>query len=187
MKKITGILVALCITNILLAQTSTPVSAKIEASAANKQAAEVKQAGGAPVTDAPVLSAAGQDAKPAAIEDNTLGMTETEFNFGKIPQGKPVTHIFKVNNMGKDSLRISNVQASCGCTTPEWEHDKAIAPGTGTQITVGYNAAAEGPFSKVVTITYNGSQSKQIFIKGEVWKTPAESAPVNKSLEGLKN
>lgn len=129
-----------------------------------------------------------QVAKPAETKvEDALFVKETEHNFGKIPQGKPVTYVFNVNNNSKDSLKISNVQASCGCTTPEWEQNKTIAPGGTTKITVGYNAAAEGPFNKVITVTYNGTMSKQLFIKGEVWKTPTESAPANKTLDDLKN
>jgi hypothetical protein len=124
-------------------------------------------------------------AETAAVEN--LGLKETVYDFGKIPQGKPVTHIFEVVNNGKDSLKIGNVQASCGCTTPSWERDKAQAPGEKTNITVGYNAASEGPFTKFITITYNGTQSKQITIKGEVWKTPVSSAPENKELGKLKD
>jgi hypothetical protein len=90
-------------------------------------------------------------------------------------------------NSGKNAFKLDNVQASCGCTTPQWEHDKAIEPGATAQITVGYNAAAEGPFTKLVTITYNGTQTKQITIKGEVWKTPAASAPANEGVNSLKN
>jgi hypothetical protein len=123
---------------------------------------------------------------PAAVEE-ALSMKETEFDFGKIPQGKPVTHVFEVKNVGKDSLKIVNVQASCGCTTPEWEHDKAVAPKGTTKINVGYNAAAAGPFTKFITITYNGTLTKQITIKGEVWQTPAASAPENKATQDLKN
>lgn len=127
------------------------------------------------------------DGKVVAPPVETLVLKESEFNFGKIPQGKPVTHIFEITNTGKDSLKIVNVQASCGCTTPEWERDKPLAPGATAKITVGYNAAAEGPFTKPVTITYNGTEIKQLFIKGEVWKTPASSAPENKSMGDLKN
>ncbi len=124
--------------------------------------------------------------KTLAVVEDVLDMKETSFDFGKIPQGKPVTHIFDVVNNGKDSLKISNVQASCGCTTPEWDREKVQAAGEKTKITVGYNAAAEGPFSKFITITYNGTQTKQITIKGEVWKTPVSSAPENKDLKSLK-
>ena len=128
--------------------------------------------------------------KPAiapVVVNEALGLKETEFDFGKIPQGKPVTHAFEVKNNGSDSLKIVNVQASCGCTTPEWEHDKAIAKGGTTKINVGYNAAAAGPFTKFITITYNGTLTKQITIKGEVWQTPAASAPENKATQDLKN
>ncbi|MFN8251426.1 MAG: DUF1573 domain-containing protein [Ferruginibacter sp.] len=127
------------------------------------------------------------DTKPVAVPVEALSMKEAEFNFGKIPQGKPVTHVFEISNISKDSLKIVNVQASCGCTTPEWEKDKVMAPGTSSKITVGYNAAAEGPFNKPVTITYNGGQTKVIFIKGEVWRTPPASAPENKALGDLKD
>ena len=121
------------------------------------------------------------------VTDESLLLKENEFDFGKIPQGRPVTHIFEVTNKGNDSLHIVNVQASCGCTTPEWEREKVQAPGEKTKITVGYNAASEGPFTKSITITYNGTQTKQITIKGEVWKTPVTSAPENKQLETLKD
>lgn len=122
-----------------------------------------------------------------AQADELLTLKEAEFNFGKIPQGKPVTHIFEVTNKSTMPLKIANISASCGCTTPEWEKDKVVAPGDKTHITVGYNAAAEGPFTKFITVNYNDSQTKQITIKGEVWKTPGSSAPENKALNDLKN
>lgn len=115
-----------------------------------------------------------------------LTLKETEFNFGKIPQGKPVTHIFEFTNTGNVPLALDNVQASCGCTTPIWNKD-TVAVGKTAVIKVGYNAENEGPFTKPVTITYNGTQTKQIIIKGEVWKTPLTSAPLNTALNNLKN
>ena len=114
-----------------------------------------------------------------------LSVNKAEFDFGKIPQGKPVTTEFEVTNTGKTPYKLDNVQASCGCTTPQWDKDAVIAPGATAKITVGYNAAAEGPFTKNITVTYNGTQSKVLMIKGEVWKTPATSAPTNESLKEL--
>lgn len=128
-----------------------------------------------------------QNALTIAQADEMLTLKETEFDFGKIPQGKPVTHIFEVTNKSNAPLKITNINASCGCTTPEWEKDKVVAPGGNTKITVGYNAAAEGSFTKFITVTYNDTQSKQITIKGEVWKTPGSSAPENKGVNDLKN
>ena len=116
----------------------------------------------------------------------SLTLRETQFDFGKIPQGKPVTHVFEFTNTGNAPFTLDNVQASCGCTTPVWNKD-TVAAGQTAMIKVGYNAANEGPFTKSVTITYNGTQTKQIVIKGEVWKTPVTSAPLNKALSTLKN
>jgi len=137
----------------------------------------------------PVAAVVKEDVvKPAAAPaEDALALKETEHDFGKIPQGKPVTTIFEVTNTGKAPFKLDNVQASCGCTTPQWDKEKVIAPGTKSEITVGYNAAAEGFFTKTVTITYNGTQTKQVVIKGEVWKTPASSAPANSGLNDLKN
>lgn len=132
------------------------------------------------------VAAPAADAAKKTTEEALL-LKETEHDFGKIPQGKPVTYVFEVVNTGKTPFKLDNVQASCGCTTPEWDREKAVEPGATSKITVGYNAAAEGPFTKLVTITYNGTQTKQLTIKGEVWKTPAASAPVNEGVNGLKN
>lgn len=119
-------------------------------------------------------------------KEEVLQLKETQYDFGKIAQGKPVTHIFEVINTGKEALVLENVQASCGCTTPEWSR-QPIAPGTAQQITVGYNAATEGSFEKSITIFYNKGQMKTILIKGNVWKTPDQSAPRNNSIAIYKN
>lgn len=114
-----------------------------------------------------------------------LELKEGVFDFGMIPQGKPVYHTFQVTNNGKTPLRVDNVTASCGCTTPEWSREP-IAPGATGTVRVGYNAAAEGPFEKMVTVQYNGNSTKQIIIKGNVWRAPAGSAPANASINFLK-
>ena len=125
------------------------------------------------------------NAQPPATSQEALSVKETAFDFGTIPQGKPVYHFFEVTNTGKDPMVISNVQTSCGCTTPEWSKEP-IAPGATSKIRVGYNAAGEGHFEKYITIMYNQNLSKQIRIMGTVWKAPAGSAPENSSISLLK-
>jgi hypothetical protein len=124
-------------------------------------------------------------AQTAAQAEDVLEIKLPEHNFGKIPQGKPVYHFFEITNKGSKPLKLDNVNASCGCTTPEWSRDE-IAPGGTTQIKVGYNAASEGTFEKTITIHYNGNQTKVLRIKGEVWKAPAGAAPPNASVQFLK-
>lgn len=128
-------------------------------------------------------AASAQGTVPA---EDVLQMKELSFDFGKIPQGKPVYHFFELTNTGKSPLKLDDVHATCGCTTPEWSRDP-IAPGTTAVIKVGYNAAAEGVFEKPITITYNASQqSKVITIKGQVWKAPDGAAPANAAVNFLK-
>jgi len=115
----------------------------------------------------------------------TMIVKPASFQFGKIQQGRPVTHVFEIQNSGAEPLRLENVQASCGCTTPEWSFDP-IAPGASGTIKVGYNAAAEGPFEKTVTVFYNGNQTKVITISGSVYKAVSTSAPPNASITLLK-
>src|SRR5215213_1261142 len=74
------------------------------------------------------------DANPVEV----LTLKETEFNFGKISQGKPVYHLFEIVNKGDKPLKLDNVAASCGCTTPEWSREE-IAAGATSIIKVGYN------------------------------------------------
>jgi len=121
------------------------------------------------------------ETKPADV----LQIKETAFDFGKIQQGRPVTHNFEIVNTGSAPLMLENVQASCGCTTPEWSKD-AIQPGASSIIKIGYNAANEGAFSKTIFVRYN-NQTKNIMISGTVYKGPTTSAPLNSSLSLLKN
>jgi hypothetical protein len=89
-------------------------------------------------------------------------------DFGKIKQGTPVTHEFKFTNTGKTPLIITNVQASCGCTTPSWTKEEVLPGGQG-YIKATYNAAAMGAFNKTITVTANvESGFVQLTIKGEV-------------------
>ncbi|MFN9710803.1 MAG: DUF1573 domain-containing protein [Bacteroidota bacterium] len=111
-----------------------------------------------------------------------LRFSETNYDFGKIPQGRPVYHVFSIENTGLDTLKVENVQTSCGCTTPEYSKDPVLKGGK-LDLKVGYNAASEGNFEKSITVTYNGGQTKQLFIKGLVWKTPDQSVPSNPALK----
>ncbi|WP_026235990.1 DUF1573 domain-containing protein [Echinicola pacifica] len=108
----------------------------------------------------------------AKIDASTLGkfdFKETEFDFGTIDQGKVVEHEFKFTNNGQSPLVISNVQASCGCTTPAWSKTP-VKPGEDGFIKVKFNSANKsGAQSPTVTITANTSPSiTRVKLKGTV-------------------
>ena len=114
-----------------------------------------------------------------------LQFKELSYDFGSVPQGKPVYHVFELKNTGTKPVTLKDVHASCGCTTPEWSKDP-IKPGATAKIKVGFNAATEGPFEKFISVQYNESIQKQIIIKGNVWQAPAGAAPPNASVHFLK-
>ena len=116
---------------------------------------------------------------------DAIMLKENSHSFGRIPQGRPAVYTFEIVNTGVSALKLDNVQASCGCTTPEWSRDP-IEAGATAKIKVGYNAYAEGPFTKTVTIIYNTNQTKTLTISGEVYKMPVTSAPENSSVQLLK-
>ncbi len=84
-----------------------------------------------------VFSACAQSATDNKPAPDVLQVKEKGYDFGKIQQNRPVTHIFEVVNTGTEPLRLENVQASCGCTTPEWSRDP-IQPGATASIKVGF-------------------------------------------------
>lgn len=105
-----------------------------------------------------------------------LTFTADTYDFGSIPQGTPVNHVFSFKNTGTEPLVITSVTASCGCTTPEWPKEP-VRPGATASIKAIYNAAAMGPFTKTITVVSNANPNQKVLIiKGEVKTTPATAA-----------
>ena len=105
---------------------------------------------------------------------------KTEHDFGKINEADGrVSTVFEFKNEGMAPLVLSNVRASCGCTTPTWTKEP-IEPGQTGSITVTYNPNGRpGRFQKTVTITSNATEAtKRVYIKGEV--IPKAAKPANK-------
>lgn len=79
-------------------------------------------------------------------------------DFGDITQGEKVEHTFKFTNTGTEPLVITNVEVTCGCTTPKgWPRDP-INPGGKGEITVQFDSAHKiGRQNKVATIISNAT------------------------------
>lgn len=91
-------------------------------------------------------------------------------DFGKVPESSgKITTDFTFTNTGKAPLVINRVQASCGCTTPEYSKEP-ILPGKKGTIKVTYNTAGRVyAFNKKITVFTNISDSVfTLSIKGEV-------------------
>lgn len=102
-------------------------------------------------------------------------------DFGTIQEGPAAEHEFEFTNTGKEPIIISNVSASCGCTTPSYSKDPVL-PGKKGTIKASYNTQGRvAPFTKTITITSNAGM-KVLTIKGEVEKAPSGSVPENNSM-----
>jgi hypothetical protein len=101
-------------------------------------------------------------------QKGVLKFAKETHDFGKVEQGKPVTHVFEFKNTGTDPVVINDAQASCGCTKPSFSREP-IMPGKAGTISATYNAAAAGPFNKSVTVTSNAEAGQTVlYLKGEV-------------------
>jgi Protein of unknown function (DUF1573) len=98
----------------------------------------------------------------------TFQWVQTEHNFGKITQGKPVTAEFSFTNKGETPLIIKDARGSCGCTGVEFPKEP-IMPNASGVIKATFNAAAAGAFNKTVTVESNAEGGMVILnISGEV-------------------
>lgn len=116
----------------------------------------------------------------ALASAQTISFDKTVFDYGTVKVGADGHRIFTVKNTGDKPLIISKVQASCGCTTPEWSQDP-IMPGKTSQVKVGYNTTLVGPFTKIIEVFSNDADNSRsvITIKGNV----SDAAPAAMATE----
>jgi hypothetical protein len=77
------------------------------------------------------------------------------YDFGTINEGQVIERVFNFTNNGQAPLVISNITASCGCTSPDWTK-APVQPGKTGFVKVVFNSAAKsGAQSPTVTIQAN--------------------------------
>jgi len=103
-----------------------------------------------------------------------LKFTEQNHDYGLIKEvDGPAEYQFEFTNTTQAPITITNVRASCGCTTPGWTREPVL-PGENGFIKVVYNPRNRpGPFHKTLTVTTNGKESTIILrIQGKVEPKP---------------
>lgn len=105
----------------------------------------------------------------AAGKGAEMTFNEKTHDFSTIKEANgPVTHTFEFTNTGGEPLVIINVNASCGCTRPEYPKEP-IMPGKKGKVKVTFNPAGRpGEFSKEVKIRTNGDKRPILRITGTV-------------------
>lgn len=92
-------------------------------------------------------------------------------DFGNIKEADgPVTAVFTFTNTGNSPLILNKVDASCGCTTPEWTKSPIMPGKTGVVKAIYDPANRPDRFDKTVTIYSNAKKNSQVVvrIKGNV-------------------
>ena len=95
-----------------------------------------------------------------------LSFTNADFEMGRIPAGKPLEYNVTIKNISKDTLRLLEVKAGCGCTTPKYRTGDILLPGKSIFITLGFNGGAAGEFSKTADLYFTDSLTRQVRFHG---------------------
>jgi hypothetical protein len=99
------------------------------------------------------LSASWAGAADAAKAPKAV-IAEPIKDVGTVPKGEVIVHDFVIANEGDDTLKLTNVISSCGCTVARY--DETIAPGkTGKVNVVFHTGTFNGAVSKGVTVFTN--------------------------------
>ena len=89
------------------------------------------------------------------------------------PKDDPLKASVKIKNIGKDSLRINEVKAGCGCTTARLDEIIAVlGPGESTTLPVTLRlGSTQGDLTKTVRISSNDSTAKDkiLYLKAKVF------------------
>ena len=134
------------------------------------------------------FTANAQESTVPTIDPNAPEMKfETEvLDYGTVKFDANGVREFKIKNVGKSPLTVTNVQGQCGCTAttidgkPGWPQEP-ILPGKSASIKVKYDTKRPGPFEKNVTVTSNSKLSSVVVkIKGVVEAAPVVPTPDGK-------
>jgi hypothetical protein len=104
------------------------------------------------------FAAFAQEATTKKVDGPIITFEKKTHDFGDIAQGDKVEEVFKFTNTGNEPLIITNVEVTCGCTTPKgWQRDP-IPPGGKSEIIVAFNSAGKlGRQNKVVKVVSNAA------------------------------
>ena len=105
------------------------------------------------------------DNKPVIVFDTLI------HDFGTIIEGERVVCYFDYRNEGGSDLIINSVEASCGCTTPDWSKEP-LESGEKETLAIIFDASGRsGEQHKLVTVRTNASnQVVQLTIRANVNK-----------------
>ncbi len=113
-----------------------------------------------------------------AQQSKAIQFREEFFEFGNVAEdGAPAVHEFVFTNASGRPIKILSVQASCGCTTPDWSRETIPSGKTGF-IQASFNPKGRpGYFNKTLSVTTDLDAAViTLQIKGQVISTGSKPA-----------
>ena len=110
--------------------------------------------------------------QPPPLPEPLIAVSST-VNLGQIEQGKSYAALFELKNQSQDVLRISQVRASCSCTSHHLTNAE-IQPGASTSLTLTYSSrGSRGNVSTQAEVFYFEKNTQQFgsmdcFVSGNV-------------------
>lgn len=147
--------------------------------------AQLKELKSEPIKAGPVAApvAAPAPQTPPAPKQSAIKWDQEMHDFGDIEKGKPVTYEFSFTNTTSETVLITAVKPTCGCTAAHYTKTP-VKPGEKGVVAATFNAASPGNFQKSVTIlTSEGGvdASKSVSFKGKVIDSTAPAVTDKKS------
>ncbi len=93
--------------------------------------------------------------KVASMPKTTISIDSAKFDFGKVKQGDKVEHTYKLTNTGTESLIISDVKVSCGCTLADYTQEPVPQGGVADVSIVFDSADKSGHTEKALHVYTN--------------------------------
>lgn len=100
-----------------------------------------------------------KNAIPVKKEKGALFFEKTYIDLGTIEdKPEPIKIIFKYKNIGKGSVKITNIKTDCNCSQPRWDNTETPFGKEGEFITYFYPEGLSGNVLKTLTLFSNGEQ-----------------------------
>lgn len=99
-----------------------------------------------------------------------LKLEKKSYDLGDVPRGTIAVDTVRFRNVGEDTLVITNVQSSCGCTVAKYSH-APLAPKASGTIVVKFDAGNRslGKFRKTLYIRSNALNHRElVFVDGNI-------------------
>ncbi len=114
------------------------------------------------------LSFAQNSEEPLPAKNSYISFKSVVYDFGTLEYGAEAKGEYTFKNISKETVKLTNVKASCGCTGTEWPREE-IKKNKKETISVTYDTKRVGKFHKTIYVYVDKAENPiQLQIKGTV-------------------